>query len=268
MSSKRILTELKGMGDSIVFMPYQRGMMGNMNAVYDLAIEEGFPAYISPAKWRYKGETYWRSMYENDVDGDVWVTHYPYETKNRLTEFHEDCLVKTLKRKGKKVAYIPYNSPGMTMNGEALKYVDVIFCDNETEGDIFRLYSKAKVVVTKMPRTKKKKARVIVICQSLLPFINDPIKRIEAYKKAMSGDDLYIFRPHPLIDGGVRNMIPQYEGEWESFKLWVRQNHIYDEGSCLESLLGAADFVLGDPGSIQNICGKFIEIAVDNTGLT
>lgn len=268
MSARKILTELKKMGGSIVFMPYQRGMMGNMKAVYDLAIDEGFPAFISPAKWRYKGEREWRRMFDSDADGDVWVTHYPYETKNRLTEFHPDCLVQTLKDRGKKVAYIPYNSPGMSMNGPALRLVDIIFCDNEHEGDVFRLYSKAKVVVTKMPRTKKRKARTVVICQSLIPFINDPLNRIEAYKKAMSGDDLYIFRPHPLTDGSMMYMTPTNQKEWLAFKVWVKQNHILDEGSELETILGAADVVMGDPGSIQNICSKFIEIAVDNHGLT
>ena len=214
---------------------------------------------------------------------DFIAIHYQYENNNKVTNMLPQYFTKALKdRYGAKIIYLPYGigaSTGVFALQPGCKYIDYAFLEDEKvcerfitcwktqgidfEGRCFG-YGSAKLDVA---RSLKKEIpnewaeiigdrTVILICNSLGPYLSEPFERIDVYERyiirELYEEHAVIFRPHPLLRSTIKSMRPdtaeRYEAFIRSISNWDRV--IVDESEYLERAMAAADRLIADPTSV------------------
>ena len=99
---------------------------------------------------------------------------------------------------------------------------------------------------------------VTLIVNGLIPFLNEPYKKILDYLcmtlREISRGNVVIFRPHPLMLTTIKSMAPHMEGYYAFLLTELRAlGVIVDESEYLERALKAADYLISDPSSVVNM---------------
>ena len=219
-------------------------------------------------------------------DVDYIAIHYQYEDHNKVTNMLPKYFTKALKdRYHAKIIYLPYGI-GMGQGHFALQpgcqEVDYAFLEDENNAERFIAGWKLKGVdfegrcfgygSPKMDAAAKTKKfipdewkdiigdrTVVLICNSLGPFLTSPITRMSSYeyyiRKETEEGHAVIFRPHPLMISTIKSMIPYFMPDYKSMLSWIRCQHhvILDESEYLERAIGAADRMISDPSSVVSM---------------
>ena len=215
---------------------------------------------------------------------DFVAIHYQYEDNNFVTNMIPKYFTDALKeRYHAKVVYLPYgigSSTGAFAIQPGCRHIDYAFLENEdcaerfvagwlTQGidftgrvfgfgsaklDVARSLSEKVIPAEWMEQLKDR--TVVLICNSLGPFLNDPFRHIDEYERYIIRE-LYeehsvIFRPHPLLRQTIRSMRPDTEERYNNFirESKMRDHVIIDESEYLERAIEASDRLIADPTSV------------------
>ena len=290
------LIELHGSKEfKIAFLPYKRSMWNSMESVYDECRNAGIDAHVYPIPYyRLKADGTVQSI-DTDYDyyeyaepietlekPDYIVIHYYYDDLNRVTSMLPEYHTKAIKeRYGCKIVFLPYgikfdySKPDLFYPSfydvdyiftneitdewmEAWKKVGVdwtgrIFNYGSTKLDIARRIAGRKEVPSEWGIGDKK---VTLITTSLIPYIEEPYKRILDYLVntlvEISKGRAVIFRPHPLLRTTIKTMSPESEPYYDFLmdELRAIRGVIVDESEYLERAMLAADYLISDPSSV------------------
>ena len=100
---------------------------------------------------------------------------------------------------------------------------------------------------------------VTLICNSLGPFLTDPVRRMEAYRTCTANElkegHAVIFRPHPLLKQTIRSMVPEMESYYTGLLIWMemQRNVLVDDSEYLERALGVACKLISDGSSVVSM---------------
>ena len=215
---------------------------------------------------------------------DYVAIHYQYEDNNFVTNMIPKYFTDALKeRYHAKVVYLPYgigSSTGAFAIQPGCRHIDYAFLENEecaerfiagwkTQGIDFtgRVFGfgSAKLDVARalpdklIPEEWSEQLgdrTVILICNSLGPFLTDPYRRMDAYEAHLIRE-LYeghavIFRPHPLLWTTIKSMRPDTAERYNNFirESKMRDHVIVDESEYLERAIAASDRLIADPTSV------------------
>lgn len=281
---------LKKEGDvSFCFMPYKYSMWDSMETLYDACIEKNIETYLSPVSYYTKTDGVWHDESEEfgcvDKDGvkmaDVIVIHNPYDNKNKLTSIDPEYYSWELKRMGKKIVYLAYMGAA-PRDGFILQpgvmYADYIFTETEEEAERYvsawknQGINKADNVfcVGGLPKYESIKDDGfkpidVLVCGSLTPFLESPMDRIRRWKRTIEKyDGNIVFRPHPLLEDGIRWNCPGMMSHYKGFLLWCKNKGvIVDVTADNQRVLRGAKFLTSDPSSILEMwkrTGKEYEV--------
>ena len=227
-NGEKIIRQLMDEGiESVLFLPYNASMADSMVSVVGSAKRLGLKVHVYPLSFTSCGVER-NEFVEGEIekpnieDFDAVVYHNPYDDSNFVTEvekeFHSD------KMKGKTtLVYIPYycgisNMDFMTKPG--VRNADIIFCDPEDELDYQMLYPDKKIFGVESPKMdtiEEGTGNAILICTSLIPFLEKSGSKIAAYRgwiNDMEGEEI-IFRPHPLMRETIETLAPTKLEEWD-----------------------------------------------------
>lgn len=264
-----ILDEYGDHCSGLAFMPYKRQMWSCMETVYKAAKRRGIDCAVIPVPYKFKRYGAWRTddFLEYDIDTlesfnpDICVIHYPYDGGNKLTEIHPDYYAWTLRQQGKKIVYIPYFGFGCgdaIANQPGTLLADMIILDRE---EYKAPYLKAGIpeevlYVTGCPKRDllDEKPEVVLMALSLTPFLNHLRPEIDKIMKRVLDElakgNLVVYRPHPLLTGGVEHFRPEMVDEYSRFMYWMRERCMVYEGGNMEQAMLIADRMICDGGSI------------------
>ena len=271
----------------LAFLPYKREMWDSLESVYHCAIARGIESYLVPIPYyvldinrnireikidlNYDEPIFsYKDFY--DLQGvDYCFIHNPYDTENIVTQIAPEFQTDILKQKGKKIIYIPYyvkisNSHTDTelINHSGVKNSDFIFLNTHTEyTDFTKLVGKHNnIFVTGSPKLdamqKYKNVQslhYVLLNNSLVPFIKNPIKKIEQYKLiieyCLNEGKQVIFRPHPLLEDGIQSVCSEKAFTlYQEFLNWVRKVAFIDDNADVQKTISICDFMYSDTSSV------------------
>lgn len=214
---------------------------------------------------------------------DFIAIHYQYEDHNKVTNMLPKYFTKALKeRYGAKIVFLPYGI-GMGQGHFSLqpgcRYIDYAFLEDQENAERFIAgwktqgidftgrvfdYGSAKLDATRnLKKTIPEEWQelignrsVTLVCNSLGPFLSDPLKRMNLYQHYITNEigagKAVIFRPHPLLDTTIKSMIPRMKSNYKGLKIWAetRDRVIVDDSEYLERAIAAADYLISDPSSV------------------
>lgn len=298
------LIELFGRKPSIAFLPYKFAMWDSMETVYDAAIKNRLETYLMPIPYVTRGDGLWHD--ETDLYGmantihcnalfdlkpDIVVIHNPYDGNNKVTSIDPRFYSDKLKEAGFKVVYLSYCGSIFSARlilHQGIKNADYIFVDSEEEKQRFielwkqRNVDKSEnIFVCGLPKYEasqkksvypecftKTEKRIVLICGTLVSFLNAPEQRIEKWKAAVKKystqeNVTVIFRPHPLMDDTINAMAKQYKLKYDAFLEEIEQYCIIDKSQLFQNAVKLSDYLVSDPSSVVEVwkrTGKPFEI--------
>ena len=255
----------------IAFMPYKREMWSCMQSVYEAGSRRhDVTCAVFPIPWRTKNETggYHRDYFSEykgktieEFNPDVCVIHYPYDTGNKLTEIHPDYTAMRLNFMEYKIVYIPYYGYGCgntVAKQPGTMLADMIILDREEHKQSYLNAGIPEEVlcVTGCPKRDllDQKPEVILLTTSLIPFMNHFFSEASDIKRIVEGEycqgSQIIYRPHPLLDDGMREMVSSMYDSYKAFNEWMSQFCLIDRAGSLERSMMIADRLICDGGSV------------------
>ena len=98
---------------------------------------------------------------------------------------------------------------------------------------------------------------ITLICNSIIPFWNDPQGKIKQYKKKITEllecGNMVIFRPHPLMEETVKTKCPEMLDKWNSLLEYAEEYAIVDHDHELAESMYFANYMISDPSSVVEI---------------
>ena len=217
------------------------------------------------------------------TDVDYIAIHYQYEDHNKVTGMLPQYFTKALKDKYNcKIIFLPYGV-GMGSGHFALqpgcRYVDYAFLEDENNAERFIAgwltqgidfngrcfgYGSAKLdaavkgekVIPSEWLFHLEDKSVTLVCNSLGPFLTDPITRLNLYQNTIAHEleqgRAVIFRPHPLLRQTIKSMVPDMMELYNSLLLWMsmQRNVVVDESEYLERAIAISNRMISDPSSV------------------
>ena len=289
------LIEVFGRKPSIAFLPYKYAMWDSMETMYDAAIKNRLETYLMPIPYVTRGDGMWHD--ETDLYGmantspcnelfdlkpDMVVIHNPYDGHNKVTSIDPFFYSDKLKEAGFKIVYLAYYGSIMSANfmlHHGVKNADFIFAGSEEERERYISVWKQKGVdksenvfyVGGLPKYEaiskrrvypecfvKSEKRIVLVCGSLVSFLNAPVQRIEKWKEAVKkysaqNDVTVIFRPHPLIEDTINAMAKQHSLRYEAFLDEIQQYCIIDKSAHFTEAVALSDYLVSDPSSVIEV---------------
>lgn len=292
-TARKIVNFIKERYDSgIMLMPYCIGMWDSMESIYQEAKKQKIPIGVMPVPYcgrKKNGKVnledikYEFDLFKNYVDeGDlidynllkpgvelckVAIINYPYNHNNFVTTIHPDFFTGNLIKLGYDVVYVPY-SPYST---EEMRYQSAIwdskyiFVYDEAEKQRYietfakeGLTIKDKIVVVGTPKTdnliSKKENKIVLVCNSIIPFINNPEEKIKKYREIIIRErkkgNFVIFRPHPLMKQTIKALKPKIKPIYDSFLTEVKSLCPISENSLTDALNMADELITDQSGII------------------
>lgn len=213
---------------------------------------------------------------------DYVAIHYQYENNNLVTNMLPEYFTKALKeRYHAKVVYLPYGIYGVQQRYSlqpGCRDVDYAFVESSDAEQLFISAWRLKGIdfegrcwgfgspkldiaarITKQIPDEWGDAladkRVVLICNSLGPYLANPFGRIEKYRsniaEQIAQGSAVIFRLHPLLRTTIRSMRPDTAGAFADLLEWAKLiGAIVDESEDLERAMSAADYLISDPSSV------------------
>ena len=273
-NGERILAEIRkrwGKDVRLIFISYCRSMWDSMESIQAAAIKKGLVADVYPVPYMAKGTNtvHFEGGYINEVmlfnteQYDVAVINYPFDDINTLTCFQKECQSKALKAAGLKVVYVPYYGfyASVEQITKPVVYNANLICvHSEKDAEPFREIG-VETTVTGSPKVdayKKAKKGAVCIANSLIPFLNNPGKKLTQYRQTIAGlynkGDMIIFRAHPLMMEGILRYRPDYEDEYKDFLDWAKDYCLMDNSKTPWRTLKNCKMVIGDGASMKMLC--------------
>ena len=221
---------------------------------------------------------------ETLTEADYVAIHYQYEDNNFVTNMLPKYFTDALKeRYHAKVVYLPYgigSSTGAFAIQPGCRHVDYAFLEDEEcasrfiagwltqgvdfSGRCFGFGSAKLDAVRALPEKSVPEEwsdrlgdrTVILICNSLGPFLQDPFRHIDLYElniiRELYEKHAVIFRPHPLLRQTIRSMRPEASERYNNFirEMRIRDYIVVDESEYIERAIAAADRLISDPSSV------------------
>lgn len=215
---------------------------------------------------------------------DYIAIQYQYQDQNRVTNMLPKYFTKALKeRYNCKIIFLPYGI-GMGQKHFAIqpgcRDVDYAFLEDEDNMERFIAgwkylgidfagrcwaFGSPKFDVVRdlqkivPPEWKHdiKDRTVVLIINSLAPFLSNPFERMDMYeyfvRKELDEGHTVIFRPHPLLRTTIRSMRPDTEKRYrELIELFESMRFvIVDESEYLERAIAASDRLISDISSVM-----------------
>lgn len=212
---------------SILFLPYNKSMVDSMASVIESAKTLGLKVEVYPLSFTSCGEK--RNEFGNTniekpnvEDFDAVVYHNPYDDINFVTEVDKDFHSDKLKGKTTLV-YIPYYCGKSALNfmvNPGCQNADIIFCDPDDEIGYKLIYPEKKIFGVESPKMDSiitGEGNCVLLCTSLLPFLEGGAYKISAYREWLNKlkDEEIIFRPHPLMRETIKTLKPRLLKEWD-----------------------------------------------------
>lgn len=221
--------------------------------------------------------------YEELTATDYACIHYQYEDQNKVTNMIPKFFTSAIKeRYGCKIIFLPYGIYGNQQRYSiqpGCRDIDYAFLESDDAVNLFisswliqgvdfsgRVFSYGSPKLDAMGKLKKDLPEewekiiggrsVTLICNSLGPFLADPLRRLDLYKAQaraeVSEGRAVIFRPHPLLRTTIRSMKPMPEYRYDHMLNDLRRMErvIIDESEYLERAMAAADRMISDPSSV------------------
>ena len=222
----------------------------------------------------------------SDLNPDYIAIHYQYNGNNNVTRMLPEFYTEALKEKyHSEIIYLPY---GIPYGGTSIKHhriqpgianADYFFLNSEEERLGFiedwlslgidmseKTFGFGSAKIDAVLKAKKEippewkqdidGKTVILITNSLGPFLARPYERIEAYQhyiiEELEQDHAVIFRPHPHLWNTIKSMRPDTMDAYRCFidRFWNRPHCIIDHSEYVERAIGVADRLISDPSSI------------------
>lgn len=213
-------------------------------------------------------------------DIDYVIIHNAYDDGNNLTTVNPLFYTDKLKGMGVKIVFIPY---GIFLGGKMTRQKGILNCDyiivnDDAERETF-LESWKEIDVdmsdrcfafgspkfdtliknNEMPRAWKRKIAktVILVCTSLVPFLNNPKGKLEQYRDVvwneLANGHMVIFRPHPLMDSLIKTRFSKLYDEWTELLEWIGNDCIVDNETDLATEIQYSDRLISDASSVVEL---------------
>ena len=289
---------------SIAFLPYKYAMWDSMETMYDAAVARGLTTYLMPIPYVTRGDGMWHDetpLFGNNTDDcsllyelkpDIVVIHNPYDGNNKVTSIDPKFYSNELKAAGFKIVYIAYCGSVVGAQfalHQGVKNADYIFTASaeerqcyidlwKTKGidkseNVFDIggLPKYEAVLKNRPMPEcfeRDPAEIVLICGSLLSFLNNPDARLQKWKDAIrkyadKENVRVIFRPHPLMADMISSMLKTHTLKYEAFLSEIEQYCLIDKSQNFTNAMRFADYLVTDPSSIIGVwkqTGKDYEI--------
>lgn len=282
---------------SIAFLPYKFAMWDSMETAYDAAVAKGLTTYLMPLSYVTRGDGMWHDetpLFGNNTDDcnllyklkpDIVVIHNPYDGHNKVTSIDPNFYSDKLKAAGFKIVYLAYC--GSVVGAQfalrpGVKNADYIFTASAEERQRYIDLWKTKGIdktenvinVGGLPKYEavlknrtipdcfeRKQQKIVLVCGSLLSFLNEPNERLQKWKDAIKkyadNDDVcVIFRPHPLMADMISSMMKPYTLKYEAFLRHIENYCLIDNSQNFINAMRFADYLVTDPSSIIGVWEK------------
>lgn len=225
----------------------------------------------------YVPVTYFQDYLLGDKKPDVVFMHYPFDNNNYVTTMHPAYFSEELKKNCKKLAYVPYYvNAGFISDGyidlPLLHRADYLFFQSERTKEsckgydyydrIYALgspkFDKIIELVNNRPAAPEswnidltgKKA--LMLNTTLSDFLENGelLMNKLRYLFDVVGDYnnlVIVWRPHPLLEGTVKAMRPQYIEKYTELVNYYVQNNIgiFDESADISTAIALCDGYIG-----------------------
>ena len=285
------LTTKYGENIRTLFMPHCYGMWDSMKTLYEEICKRNMTTGVMPIPYfnLVNGAIDMKAGMHYDLDsfrGEVEEKHLcnfnnfehfkkfvdfiifsnPYDDSNNMTMVHPMFHSDVLKEQGMKLIYIPYTT-ATTDEIRVQKGVlnaDVIIVSDDTEKDLYIGSYKAigidisnRVYAIGSPKYDiKEETKTVLFCTSILPFINDPERKLLTYRTIIQREilkgNVVIFRPHPLMADAIRSKCPDVQGKYIDFIKWVKSKCLISENN-LHDAMSISDYLITDVSGITKI---------------
>lgn len=297
----------------IVFLPYKAAMWDSMESIWRaFAADDHCETTVVPIpyfvanrqtnEWdvEYDGNmyppdvpvVYFQDYLLGDKKPDVIFMHYPFDNINHVTSMHPAYFSEELKKKGDKLAYVPYyvNAGFISdvyIDLPLLHRADYLFFQSERakkscEGQPYydRIVALGSPKFDKVIQLMKNKPdapkdwnvdlngkKSLMLNTTITDFLKNGealINKLYFFFNAVKDRDelVIIWRPHPLLEGTVRAMRPQFVDKYHDLVQYFRENNIgvFDTtGDVSTSVVLSDGYIGSDYSSIVDlfeVCGK------------
>ena len=266
---------------SVAFLPYKRSMWNSMASVYDSCKAYGIDAHVYPLPYYLMDNKGLVDRIASDKDlfqdaedikklrhADYVVIHYPYDSRNSVTQMLPEYYIQNLRNIGE-VVYIPYSQTHMPQlwMARGLANINYAFLPSERAvtyflenwkqrgvdftGRVFSLGSpKLDIHSTHPPESD-----TVLVATSLFAFLLDPFARMDVWEQNIMAElaegKRVTFRPHPLLYQTIKAMRPDTRTTYDKLlKRLETQGVKIDLSEDLETALTTNKYLITDPSSI------------------
>lgn len=236
---------------------------------------------------------YFQDYLLGDKEPDLVFVHYPFDQHNHVTTVHPAYYSQELKKHCAKIAYVPYFvNPGF-LSGDynmlpLLYRSDYIILQSEKMKDTakeFPYYDRIlplgspkfdKVIKLNDEKAAPPKEwelgdvsnkKKILLNTTLTDFLESGemlmAKLYRFFEKVVSMDEIVIiWRPHPLLEGAVKAMRPQFVEKFQQLVDYFKDNNVgvFDKTADVSRAVAATDAYVGSHYSsimgLFEVCNK------------
>ena len=266
---------------TVAFLPYKRSMWNSMASVYTSCKASGIDVHIYPLPYylmnnkglvdRMASD---KDLFQNAEDitelrkADYVIIHYPYDSRNSVTQMLSDYYIANLRNIGE-VVYIPYSQTHMPQlwMAKGLANIDYAFLPSEAAaeyflnawkqrgvdftGRVFGLGSPKLDIMSAHPPEPD----TVLVATSLFAFLLDPFARMQIWEQNIMAElcegKRVTFRPHPLLYQTIKAMRPDTRTTYDKLlKRLEAQGVKIDLSEDLETALTTNEYLITDPSSI------------------
>ena len=227
---------------------------------------------------------------------DIILFHNQYDQCNQVTSIKPDFYTNKFIGLSRALCLVPYGIGSTASIYPGILNADFIFTENDDVveamlNDARRLgmndnqinYFKQRFITTGSPKcdldlnqtipedwqAKIKDKRVILFATSLVPLLRDAMGELNKYDTLLdeltSGDNIVIWRAHPLTLGTIRAMIPDCEYLYSVIRreFEAKDNTIIDDTNDYRKAFSIADVLYSVPSSlipVWELTGKELHI--------
>lgn len=235
---------------------------------------------------------YFQDYLLGDKRPDLVFVHYPFDDINNVTSMHPAYFSGELKKKADKLAYVPYYVNAGFLSGDyidlpLLQRADYLFFQSERmkkscEGQSYyeRVVPLGSPKFDKVIRLMKNKPEVpkewnidlsgkksLMLNTTLTDFLKNGEalmdKLYRFFDSVRNREELVIiWRPHPLMEGTVKAMRPQFVQKYQELVQYFCENGIgvFDTTGDVSTVVALSDGYIGSEYSsmvdLFEVCGK------------
>lgn len=276
-----------GKDKKYLLMPYCHGMWDSMKSLYRSMVDNHMDICVMPIPYYnlIQGYADLKSGMHDDFDkfktcvnpdhlinfehfteydADYIIHSNPYDSNNSITIAHPMFSSEQLKKRGKKLIYIPYT----TATTEDIRLQsgvinsDLIIVSNEEEKGLYIASFKSegfdisnRIIALGSPKYDNlERKKVVLFCTSIIPFVSNPSKKLLTYRFILNRErgKVIIFRPHPLMIEAIKSKCPEYLNQYLDFLDDAKATCLFSEND-LQSCMGIADYLITDVSGITKI---------------